>query len=441
MTLDRDRVGRPETFMSKLWLPGAEFIGDKAKVIPYRTPEEEKPCVEDLHMGFSSETILPGRSGIDFGQQIQFDYNFRRNQVVEEVYLVLTLAQLAAAGGGNQPRYADDIALAGLEWYRIIVGGKTLKEFEDTDIIRWLEDKDEEEDEIVRIRRDRAGDLTIVERAARATAQQTVRIKLPLFVLWNSKDEAEYNHMKAWHIYMSNAPIRFEFKLRPLDVILQQTAVNARPTPVASTTYIIDAYLKLLCGVVTDNQVLEYKNVLQTSKIIHHWPLFTMEVFNIPAGTTGVYPVQLRTCTKPVYMIFIVYRRQANLLSDYTNNRRFPLDIGPDFGEFKCGTDSLTGRFSRDDLIERFNRNYFAGDRNNYIWAWHWGKIPSEHEGIPLNINWPMLPNPTYESTFNAPTGVELEMRFYYFSPGGMVNTWDSTLGAAIYYGFGEGWS
>lgn len=264
--------------------------------------------------------IGPERIGTDFGMETAFKFVPDDYVCIKDVTLVVRLAQLAAAGGGNNPRYPADAILHAMEKCDISVGGLILQTLRG-DPLHFKEEAESSTEEYARLDLGQKISLDIPDRVTAALAAQTFYVKLPFFFTETAA--------KNWHQYAFQRNTRINIKWRAPESILQQSVVNARPTPVGSTTYIQDIFIRLsvvaLDTTVKDTYVNAVKNLGESglNYLLRYEQL--QEGFTLAAGQNTAN-VPMTNFNKPTYMIRSVVRTAANLLPSYLNNERWAIE-------------------------------------------------------------------------------------------------------------------
>src|SRR5512139_1306831 len=100
-----------------------QFLGLKVPIhLPtlVSTRGEDTPHLPTAHHTMAIEVssitdVLPVRTGYDFGSQEEFSYLANTTEILTSCTLCVQLSALTAAGGGNSPRYVDDVLCAAIE--------------------------------------------------------------------------------------------------------------------------------------------------------------------------------------------------------------------------------------------------------------------------------------------------------------------------------------
>jgi hypothetical protein len=263
--------------------------------------------------------IQPERVGCDFGMDMSFKYIPNDYEVLKGATLMLHMAPLAAAGGGLLPRYPDYLLATAIENIQFQIGGATIWQKSGEEII-LKEIVETAPEEFSRICGAEKLILSAADRAALAALPDGFWIFCDIPMWWSE------TAAKHWHQYACQRQTRINIKWRNPDAILQQDNVNQRPTPVGSSTYIKEAYLRFnvsaLDTAVKDTYTSGVKQ--QGSTGLNYLVQFTQKQENqILVHGNKSFMIPLTNFNKPTYMLRFIIRKVADLTPNYTNNQRF----------------------------------------------------------------------------------------------------------------------
>ena len=261
--------------------------------------------------------IPPERQGVDFGQTDYFKFINDSQCCLEEVYLCVRLDGLAAAGGGVNPRYPDDVLCQAIE--RITFYYEEELQVLEGDDIHFKDIMERDPRALGRESELRGLNLTDAERIKNAQTARWYILKIPFW--WTeSKD-------KAWHHYAFQRLTRIMIQWRPVASILQQDVVNLQPTALAAGTYILDHFLRFRVDALDPTVRSAYVKMIEDKGTTGHLTLIGQaerltQQLNVGIAT---HVIQLNTFSHFDYNLRFILRPVLNLTPTFTNNRRFQL--------------------------------------------------------------------------------------------------------------------
>lgn len=295
-------------------LPG--LVSTDAKDSPH-LPQPQKALPPEVP-GWTD--IVPERTGVDFGQQSSFKYTNNDNELIKEVTLCVRFAQIAAAGGGANARYPDDVINASIDKIEFQIGGTTQHTLYG-DEIHFRQIAEDTPEELLRLHGMQRANLTPVQRAALAANPNGFWAMLEIPFWWTE------NTSKHWHQYAVQRQTKILITWRAPEYILQQDLVNARPLPVAPyTTYIVDHFLRFGISVTdtaTKNVYIDGVKKLGAAGLNTLVRYLQKQENNVVLAGATRTSIKLDNFNRPTFMIRFVIRPEANLIPSYLNNQRF----------------------------------------------------------------------------------------------------------------------
>jgi hypothetical protein len=308
--------------------------------------------------------IFPEVVGTDFGMETSFKYIPNDYEVLKSVIVMMKLAPLAAAGGGINPRYADDVFNAACERVAWQVGGATIQELTGDEMhFKPLVECPPEEYSRLSVAQYIDTDA---QRTIFATTGGWVYAEVPF---WWTETAA-----KHWHQYACQRQTRIRFKWRPANQILQQDNVNAVPTAVGNK-YIQDIFMRFRISALDTAVKDTYTNSVkaQGSAGLNYLTTFTQKqennVVSVPSNSTTI---QLTNFNKPTYMLRFIIRTETALATNcLTGNRRFEIQ---DCSQFRADASGhiiwplMSSRFAK---LEVNGKEFLGNPMNNVFHVLH----------------------------------------------------------------------
>lgn len=355
--------------------------------------------------------IPPERQGVDFGNVSHFKYIANDNEVVKKMVLVLKLSSLSAGGGGTDPRYVDDVALAAIDHIDFSFAGNVLQTLYGDELhFRMVQELPEEE--LRRRQKLQAANLTPGERAALAANDQWIYCEIPFW--WAMKDE------HAWHQYAFQRLTRIAIHFRNPGFILQQDGDTTLPSPtVSGSNYILDHFLRYHTSCVSEAMKKKYVGMIQGQgntgwlHLINDWERILDHPLPAGSGSDQTFQILLNTFSKYGYNIRYWIRPTANLVANVTNNRRFEtLDIKQD----SLMISGKNFQVPLDDFYKKFmvHATKFNGNPEQAIYNIPLTDYPSIHHHGMGGLEFANTANPTLTIvTPSLPSACSLDVYLY----------------------------
>jgi hypothetical protein len=382
-----------------------QFLGLKVPIhLPTLVSQrgEDTPHLPTAHHTMAIEVasitdVLPIRSGYDFGSQEEFSYLANTNEILTSCTLCVQLSRLTLQGGGNSPRYVDDILCAAIEKIEWLYGSNNPIETIEGDELHFCTLHETAEEELERKYALQAAGLTVAERATLATADQWVYIDIPWF--WT---KAQAGH---WHAYCWGRPTRVRITWRNVDYLLQQTG-GTKPIPFAGAAapYMKQKFIRFHTTTPTESTKQVYMKKIQDQGDHGQLTLFKdvqKQEFTIGASETSL-SAKVDMFTKYGYNLRFILRPEANLAADLTNNKRWEvLDISTlQFNIANKIYYPLTDDWYHKHVYEA---KWYLGNHEIPIYNIPFTNYPDLHSQAMGGLEFSNTINPTLLLTFPAP--------------------------------------
>jgi hypothetical protein len=356
--------------------------------------------------------IQPERTGNDFGQDMWFKYISNDHEVVKKVWLAVKLAPLAAAGGGTQPRYPDDVLCQAIEWAEVTIGGTALQRLWG-DEIHAKQMRTLIPDDLANAYKLQRAGLLVADRVDLANVATHpdgfwVWLQMPFWFTETAN--------KHWHQYACQRTTRIQFHFRGPEYILQQTGVNQRPLPTGgSALYIKDAYLRFAVSALSTDVKGAFVKTIKDFGNTGISYLFTYDQRQenniVPAGSLS-NTIQLTNFNKPTVLVLIMVRKEADMLPNYLRNQRF---IYQPLGTFWADASGhrLNSKVVSDFAKYAVNAEAFPGSPDPNVYYMYYSDYPDVVQFPMGNIEFGRLQNPTVTLQWDAATPENYQVDFF----------------------------
>jgi hypothetical protein len=359
-------------------------VGDDvatSSYLPYAAPFRATPS------DIGHTDIPPERQQQDLGQVISFKHMNNETDVILKTWMVIRWAQLAAGGGGANPRYPDDPNNHALEYLEILSGGRELQSiYGDDNHFKPIMEKTP--DEMAKTYTQRHDLLPLAARAAEAATVGgfSVVSDLPLWY--------EEGTRNCLHQYVTDAPLRYKAFMRPAANVVQQTG-GTIPTAVGGN-YIVDIFLRhrILATFQGEKDAhIDMLNRMGEEGILYKMrDIQRVSDWPVPVGTTTM-TINIENFTKHTPRWYFILRPSANLAADFTNNNRWaltPLTRRRVVADGKV----LASDHCHEFLINTENADHLLGSAAHNIYNIFHNEAADDHQNCQPGVDYSLLSVP-----------------------------------------------
>lgn len=345
--------------------------------------------------------ISPESNGSDFGQSVNFKWLENETDTVTAAWLYVRLAPLTSAAPTGNECYPDDVLCHAMESFEWQVAGRESQSIYG-DQIHFDNLVEHGPVELARRYQLQHAGLSPAQRRAEANLAGTgfwAILELPL--------EFSESLSASWHSYLTKSVVRFTVRYRPTANILQNTGANT-PTPVGSTTFIVDQFLRFKVASLHEGQKsLMKKRVKDTGThgMLKKFKDIQRVQSHAVAATAANTQIDISNFTKHVYRIQFVVRPAVNLAANINLNDRWALtDIST------CWIDAAGKRLipQLDDATLKYivNGQNFKGVPGDAVYNALLTDYPDVHHNALGGIDFSLTGNPRLNITWSAVGGL-----------------------------------
>lgn len=366
-----------------------ETVGRNARdsfYMPPREPRKSPPSV----IGY---TDISATTGTDFGSVFRFENLNDDHTSILKSWLVTTYNPIAAAGGGVNPRFPNDVNNHMMEKMELQQGGRTLQTlYGDDEHFRSIMDLNP--DELAKKYQARRDNLSAAQRSALAVAGFTAISELNF---WYS-DAPEH----CWHQWLNSAQSRFVMTTRAANAVLQTTG-GTIPT-VAAGTYINNVFIRhrVVATLESEKRIVLNDIASMGSRGMLYKFRDVQQVLNqaVAAGSTTAN-FDLSNFTKHVYRIYHYIRPSANLVATVTNNDRW--STTPILTRYiEASGQRLVPQHDHDFILFVENGDNLAGTPGDALYNVLFNGLGDIHHMVLPGIDFSLLGNPRLYQTHSA---------------------------------------
>jgi len=325
-------------------------------------------------------TDLSQETSRDLGSEMSFSWNYNSAHSLYDCELMIHFDQIAAGGGGLDPRYLDDPIYHIVEECYWEVNGRRMETLHGDKM--HFDQLLMEGDELLarHYALQRAG-LTVAQRTAIATAPGGfwAIARIPFFFTRNLQ-----HALPAWAL---SHDIRFIFRLRPAAFVLQDTNGIA-PTSVTGSFVCSDSMLRMSVATTAPGQRTHMISKLTQGMNEFGYRGVTYAVTNeaktlnnAVAAADTVQRIDLTQVTHTCFRGFHITRPVLNLVANYALNDRWVL-TPIDRRYMEVDGTRLLPEHQSDYLIHVENGNYYSGRTGPAVYTFQFS--PTLRGGIEL---------------------------------------------------------